>query len=732
MSTTFGVSGAKFPWLGRLVQNLTLPYYLWRCRIRNLHPVGTAAERETVANIQSRIAAGETCYVVGMTPAGHNTGVALIALSQARGIEIIANDEEERLTGDKHCDQYPEQSLELLKRRLAQRGIRPEQIAAWCLGWDYGHIGPFAFKNVFEEWPTSWLLINPNASPRWRFWPNVIFTRTVTRRLQQQFGLPALPKVLMMPHHENHAALSYGASPFAQDGEKTIVLVVDGWGDDGAISFFLGEQGKLTKLYSNDSLMDSLGAYYSVISSTQGGWTTLSSEGRYMGAVAWGDQNRLTNPFYKQLRQIFHFESDGRLLINRKLCNWQNAGEFRPYTRQLSKMIGPPVPLDKMWNPDAVLNVADVAHSQITQRRVDLAAATQLVFEDAVFHMVDHLIRTTGSSRLVFTGGTALNALANMELLERYNEAWYERNLNRRDRLHLWVPPVPGDAGIPLGAAFNIAMRAGLRTQQPLQHAYYCGVEPTRDEIVTAIENDKVVRHELLGNISEPAGLELVADQLAYIIAHDGAVGLYHGSAETGPRALGHRSILANPCNPASLENINRLVKFREPIRPLAPMVTDTDAAKYFVLSPGAADDDYNAYRYMVMTTHVHPVAHETIPAVIHKDGTARIQIVREADSPFVYAYLKAMGRRVGAEVSVNTSLNVGSPIVQTPQQALEAFQRAKAMTALLMIADTGEAYLVWHTSTESPRDGGELLHQWLDDHAKETGRSRMATPPLS
>jgi carbamoyltransferase len=493
--------------------------------------------------------------------------------------------------------------------------------------------------------------------------------------------------------------------------------VLDGMGDRGAISHYLGENGTLTHLYSNDSFSDSLGTFYSIISSTQGGWTTLSSEGRYMGAVAWGDVDRRTNPYYRRFREIFGFESDGRVLINRRLANWQNAGELAPYSPALEEMIGPPITPDRMWNPDAVLNVDAIQHSEVTRARVDLAAATQLIFEDAVFHIVDHLIRTTRSDRLILTGGTALNGLVNMRLLDHYDEEWYERNLCLETRLHLWVPPTPGDAGVTMGAAYSAALRARVPPGPPLQHAAYCGIASSRRNIQDAIENDREIGVQQLANVATRTGRESVADLMAYLISRDGVLGLFQGPAETGPRALGQRSILANPCNPGTLSIVNRRVKFREPIRPLAPMVTREEANRYFELSPGASDDDYNAYRYMVLTTLARPLAYEKIPAVVHRDGTCRIQIVMEDMQPLVHAYLKAMGRRVGAEVSVNTSLNVGGPIAQTPVQALSALKRAKALTGLIMVADDGDAFLVWHAVRNESKDSGDQLRHWLAEY---------------
>jgi carbamoyltransferase len=543
-------------------------------------------------------------------------------------------------------------------------------------------------------------------------------------------GLPRAQPLIGMSHHANHAAFSFAASPFNRSAEPVMVTVLDGFGDAGAISLYVADQGRLRCIWNNDSFFDSLGVFYSIISSTQGGWTTLSSEGRYMGAAAWGDRNRLTNPYYRRLRQIFYFGAEGRVYVNRALVNWHNGGERKPYNRALQELLGEPIPPEKMWNPDAVLRVDDVAHSAATRERVDLAAATQLVFEDALFHIVEHLIRSTRSDRLVLTGGTALNCVANMLLLEHFDRDWYRRNLGRETRLHIWVPPAPGDAGVTAGAAYSFALQAGARPGEALQHAFYCGRSASRDAIVNALHATSEIGYRRLGDVQTQAALDEAADFAAYLVARDSVLGFYQGPAETGPRALGHRSIVANPCNPRTLENINRRVKFREPIRPLAPLATLEAAQHFFELSPGAADDQYNAYNYMVLTARARPAAYQQIPAVVHHDGTARVQIVRREHDPFTYAYLKALGRHLNVEVSVNTSLNVGSPIVQTPEQALAALKRAKALTALILVAAEGDVFLAWHAVDEPPKDGGRQLLHWYAAWRQQ--RSEDAPPDRS
>lgn len=682
---------------------LTRPIYRTVHGLFGSYTLQSRYAQERLASLREKIARKERAFLVGFAPAGHNTGVSLVEIDTDGRIRVHSNDEEERYASIKHCWDYPVRTIEVLTRRLRDLDVKPEEIHAWLGTWNYPAVSPFGWNLIFQELPTSLPLCRPDAIPEWPFWTQDFRLCGSPRRLQKLLNLPRRQPVISMRHHDNHAALAYAQSPFNQSTDPVMITVLDGFGDDGAMTTYLVRDQKMQMLHSNHSISDSLGVFYSVISSTQGGWTTLSSEGRFMGAVAWGDNDRLTNPFYRGLRELLHFGPEGRILVNRAMANWHNWGEIRPYKRALKELLGEPIPHDKMWNPDSVLKVEDVEHSPITKRRVDIAAACQLVFEDGIFHLVDHLIRTTGSDKLVMSGGTALNCLANMKLLERYDEAWYQRNLGKKTRLHLWVPPIPGDAGVPPGSPMMFALLAGAKPGESMQHAFYCGLPPTTSEIDDALATESDVGHERLENVSSPGGLQSVVDFMAEVISRDGVLGLFQGSAETGPRALGHRSILANPCNPKTLENINSRVKFREPIRPLAPMVTLEAAKTYFHLSDGASSDNYNAYNYMVLTVMAKPIAHERIPAVVHKDNTARIQIVRESD-PVTYGYLKAMGRRLGVEVSVNTSLNVGSPIVQTPLQALQAMKRAKAMTGMIMIGADGEARLAWHTKNPHPR----------------------------
>jgi carbamoyltransferase len=717
----FGRRGPRHPRFAEWGSRAVLPLLNKAYTRRGLYHLDSRFGRSRLKALEESISGGREAYVLGIGSGFHNSGVALVRVTRGGTVELICNEEEERYAAVKHCTTYPEHSVEALKRRLRELKVEPGEIAACVSNWDQASATiALILRPMFEEAPSSLML------PR-RELPDDVISRdrsalTLTpERLGSQLGLDERMPIIRMRHHDNHAYFSYAVSSFAVDPDPVMMVVIDGSGDDASTSLYDCRAGEVTLLQTQGaSALDSLGSMYGYLSSTQGGWPLLSSEGRYMGAAAWGDGSRLSNRYYRRLKHLLYFGAEGEVHLNRALANWTRGGLTEPYTEELIDILGEPIPPQDMWNPDAILNVEDIRHPEVTRDRVDKAAAVQMLFEDALVHIVDHLIRETGSHRIVRTGGTALNCVANMRLLECFDERWYERHLGLADtRLHLWVPPVPGDAGTPVGAAYAFAMLAGARPGPPLRHAFYCGFAPTSAMIQSAVSAEPTLSSMALGDCSDPEVMAQVADLLAHALANDGIMGLYQGVAETGPRALGHRSILANPCNPDTRRLLNERVKHRELIRPLAPMLTREAAERFFHLEDGASDDDYNAYSYMVLTARARPEAHEEIPAVIHHDGTGRLQIVRPDIDPFCHEFLLAMGRRTGVEASVNTSLNVGTPIAHTPAQAIATLKRAHGMDGLLMIADDLQASLVWLQDRDEAR--GRLMDS-LRAWAEETG----------
>ncbi|KAL6053594.1 Carbamoyltransferase [Balamuthia mandrillaris] len=818
------------PEMGALCQRLATPLFhalFHLCGYRAAASGFAAKKRE---ELRRRVDAGETVYLVGINSGVHNAGIALVEVSKARGIQLLYNFEEERYSGDKHDTGYPRHSMHELCKILTKKGIELDKVVAFVSGWDHIESAKILIRTGVETFPLGIWNFFPSRYKNVTFFFNFGPLMNTSFLLHQQLtsyfsqsksgnkdekkkneqkeieeedeerkkatmptkaGWKQWP-IISSRHHDNHAYFSFLVSPFADSREPVMIVVMDGQGDDASVSFYVSEwsqkqqRNSIRCQYINHTTIDSLGLLYALISSTQGGWTALSSEGRYMGASAFGNMCRLTNPYYKRLRQIVFLRDNGEILLNRAFTNWQYDMN-RPYTQLLKDILGEPIPHEKLWNPDAILNVNDIKHAAITRDRVDKASALQLVFEDCVFHVIEHMIRSTkgASTKLVWTGGTALNCLASMRLVDAFDESYYDRYYPQQEieeigtakgkgkdkgkgkgkkeaeekktesrRLHIWVPPVPGDAGVAAGAAFRFAATCGANFSSSglssrLQHAFYCGTAPTASSILAALErHKKEVAFQQLGSIKklkatkktnkkgedEDEGgeedekvVKAVADLMAFIVSKDGIVGIYQGSAETGPRALGHRTILANPVNAMTQENLNKHVKYRERVRPLAPMVTLEAAKELFHLSEGANnDDDYNAYNWMVLTTMVKEEARSKIPAVVHADGTSRLQIVRKETDRLCWEYLKAMGQRVGVEVSVNTSLNVGTPIVQTPEQVVDCLKRSKGMHAIFMVSEEGRVFVVWDKeeveASAGLKDGGKKLKGWMAEWKEESG----------
>ena len=522
------------------------------------HQLGSEFSDARLAAVREKLERGETVYLAGLGPPGtHNSGVALVEVTQANGPRLIVNNEEERFSGNKHTTEYPRASVDAMVATLRGMGRDIGDIDAWLTSWDYPDLFGTIARSLLEEAPQSLRLLRTTDAAGFDGRRLDQMTRT-PKILGKQLGLAERVPLICMPHHDNHAWFSFAASPFADNGEPVAIAVLDGTGDRGSISLYVAENGAMRQLYCNDSMFDSLGAFYSVISSTQGGWTWLSSEGRYMGAAAWGDMNRASNPYYARLKDVLDFGANGEVRLNRALANWYCDPFDHPYKAALIEILGEPLKPDQLWNPDAVLRVEDIHHRPDTHDRLDKAAATQLVFEDAMIHVVDHLLRTTGANRLVLTGGVALNAVGNMRLLEHFDEEWF--------------------AKIPATQSPSASVGAADAGRSRRHHRCGLAVRASRRRAARRADDACVLlrfaavagryrggatgcRHRLamqIGDISTPHGRDAMADLMAFMVAQNGVIALYQGAAETGPRALGHRSILANPCDPADARAAQR------------------------------------------------------------------------------------------------------------------------------------------------------------------------------
>ena len=279
------------------------------------------------------------------------------------------------------------------------------------------------------------------------------------------------------------------------------------------------------------------------------------------------------------------------------------------------------------------------------EAHADLASSVQTRLEEVLLELAGWLHRQTGDTTLTMAGGVALNCVANSRLAA---ESPFD---------HIWVQPAAGDAGTALGAALHVAHRLG-DTVEPMPGA----------DLGRGFSEDDLEAWLVTADIAYERP-EDIADAVAEVLAADGIVAWFQGRSEYGPRALGHRSLLAHPGFARNLERLND-VKGREQFRPVAPMVLLEQASRIFsgpIPSP-----------YMLFTQQVHEEWRDRIPAVVHIDGSARIQTVDPADEPLVAHMLEGFARRTGVPVVVNTSLNTaGRPMVDDPRDALECFGSA-------------------------------------------------------
>jgi carbamoyltransferase len=434
--------------------------------------------------------------------------------------------------------------------------------------------------------------------------------QTYARKAPSFLGevLPGLDpdQVHFVAHHVAHAGSAALASPHLD----TDVLVLDGRGECASHLAGTYVGGELT-VHAAQQLPHSLGLLYEDLTEHLG-FLRSSDEYKVMALASHGSPR-----FLDELRHAV--AADGR-------------GGFRTDRFDWSSLVKPLGPGEE-W----------------TQDHADLAATVQVRLEEVLLDLARWLRKRSGGSRLTLAGGVALNCVANTRL---YAESGYDE---------VWVQPAAGDAGTALGGALHLAVQSGDRPQ-PMRGADL-GREWSDEEIENRLRTAQVPYERM-------PDADSLAAEVAECLAADGVVAWFQGRSEYGPRALGHRSLLAHPGRSANLERLND-VKGREQFRPVAPMVLAERAGAIFRRGPLPSP-------YMLFVHDVAPEWRDRIPAVVHVDGTARVQTVDREDQPLVARMLEEFERRSDLPVVINTSLNTaGRPMVDDPRDALECFGSA-------------------------------------------------------
>ena len=554
--------------------------------------------------------------ILGMTgPALHDNSAALFVDGK-----LVAAAEEERFIRVKHAKRR--QPVNAIKFCLAQAGLRPDEVDV--VAYPYVHVGltsPARWYYARRHWyePARALRAIFDGNQKWRR------KRGSVLELLDELGIGSR-RVRFVPveHHLAHASSAYHLSGFK---EKTAIVSIDGKGEYATTFFGYGENGRIHKIREFYD-PDSLGWFYGALTEYLG-FEFQDGEYKVMGMAPYGDPDK-----YDLARLIRH---DGaRFRVNTRLVNVIGNRRYRANGKEYSV------------SPEFVRWLGPVRNGDdIDEPYIHYAAAVQRLLEDTALALIDHyvgdIVRQTG--KLCFAGGVALNVKLNQRLL-----AWPHVK-------ELFVQPAAGDAGTSVGAASYVAMNLGEPVQK-MEHVYL-GPAFSTDECIAACRQHP--RQPTWTRLDDAPG------RAAQIIADGHPLAWFQGRMEFGPRALGNRSILGDASRAGMADRINGEIKYRERWRPFCPSVLDT-VARDLVQSDHPA-------QYMTIAFDVAEHWKARIPEVVHKDGSARVQVVSNASNPRFYKLIHELERRTGNAVVLNTSMNRrGEPMVCTPTDALDMF----------------------------------------------------------
>ena len=525
--------------------------------------------------------------------------------------------EEERFNREKHTRRFPFFSLQAA---FDDRGLNLDDIDVITTPWDMKSLRRTMFWAVAGNLPAGLNLLPPSARPTQS---TLIVTLPNGLRwgFMGHFGMRKLPKIVEVRHHDAHAAIFF-VSPF----EEATVLVMDGYGDETAQSAYTGSGNRLERVWQS-GFFDSLGMLYTAVSQHLG--FKLFEEGTVMALAAAGGAT-----YTEKFRELVHLEPDGGFSINRDFISYDTHGLNRPFKERFIDAFGP----------------RRERNEPLGDRHRDLAFALQSTIEETIVHIVRDLSKRHPSRNLCVTGGVGLNCVANARILRD------------TDYHSVWVPPCASDSGAPLGSAlWHHHQTLGHPRGFELTHAFH-GTEYSEAEIVHDLQQaglayDRMDERDLLARVAA----DLAAGKI---------VGWFQGRSEIGPRALGNRSILADARDAKMKDHINARVKHREPFRPFGPAVLEERAAEFFEIDQSDP--------FMTMAPRVRTEKAQMIPAVVHVDGTARIQTVDRASNPRFYGLIKEFAELTGIPVILNTSFNRQEPIVARPSEAISCYLRTQ------------------------------------------------------
>ena len=576
-------------------------------------------------------------YISGLSAFYHDSAACLI-----QGSEIVAAAQEERFTRKKHDPNFPVHSIRYC---LKEANISADKIEKVVF-----YEKPFL---KFERLLETYLAFAPrgfksfsSSMPLWI--KEKLFQKSILiSNLSKTFGkhINWKDKLLFCEHHLSHAASAFYPSTF----ENSAILTIDGVGEWTTTSIAVGNKNKI-KIIKEIHFPHSLGLLYSAFT-YYAGFKVNSGEYKLMGLAPYGQ------PIYADLikDKLIKIAHDGSFQLDMSYFNY--ATGLTMTSKKFDNLFGGPP-----RKPE----------SQLTQKEMDLASSIQKVLEEIIILLAKEVIKTTGEKNLCLAGGVALNCVANGTLL--------------REKIfkNIWIQPASGDAGGALGSAYSVLYmfynkKRVISKKFDKMRGSYLGPQYSKSEIKN--ELDKCGAKYL--SLNKNKMLDMVTNELAC----EKAVGWVQGRMEFGPRALGARSIIADPRSPKMQKQLNLKVKFRESFRPFAPSILSENLSEWFnqkKLSPYMLYvADVKSKKRVSMTERELRlfgidklnIKRSSIPAVTHVDYSSRIQTVHKETNKLYYDLINNFFKKTGCPILVNTSFNIrGEPIVCSPKDAFNCF----------------------------------------------------------
>jgi carbamoyltransferase len=456
-------------------------------------------------------------------------------------------------------------------------------------------------------------------------------SRLASRLSASGIGHPDRVQVHFVEHHRAHLASAFFASPF----DEAAVVSIDGFGDFSSVMWGVGRKNHID-VKGSVQFPHSLGQFYTAFTQLLG-FPKYGDEYKMMGLSAYGKPR-----FAQQVRDVVRVEGD-QVRLNLDYFIHHSTGVEMTWDGG-EPVIGP-VYSRKMID---VFGPARIPQSKLEPRHADLAASVQTVLEECYFALLNTIHQRTGLDKVCLAGGVALNCVANGMIFDR------------TPFKDVYIQPAAHDGGTSIGAALHVWHETLKRPRGfVMRHVNYgpeyADAEIERELVRCGLEHTPITQDDLI-------------DATARELANGKIVGWFQGRMEFGPRALGARSILADPRRKDMKDTLNRRIKLREPFRPFCPSVLAEAAGEFF-------ETNYPS-PFMVQAYKIKPHQRERIPAVTHEDGTGRLQTVERDVHPQYWRLLQRFGALTGVPILINTSFNENEPIVNTPAQAIDCFQR--------------------------------------------------------